>query len=129
MSGLIKELLLDYGMNRLSIDQRSDITTAIESLYTANVLSNDDLIILNEYISGYTAIEIAHRYRRVTGEIENQLIRIFQAIEYASGYTDTNFVRRIEKSYSRYKINRLNTFLMEHGKHFLIHDLSECAVC
>lgn len=123
MAGWIKELLLDYGLNRLSIDQRSDISTAINGLISAGVLSSKDIQILNSYISGYNATEIAEQQTTTTDQIEQTLLRMFRAIEIASGYTDMTFIRRAGLRYSQKRLPELSLFLMQHGTKFFNHDI------
>lgn len=123
MAGLIKEILLDYGLNRLSIDQRSDISSAINELITAGVIKPKELQVLDMYIAGYTAKEIAEHYITTTDKIEAILTRLCQAIEYASGYTDSGLVKRV-KTKDMYKLGELHSFLLKHGTKFFTHELS-----
>lgn len=121
MAGWIKELLLDYGLNRLSIDQRSDISTAISGLISAGVFKHREIMILHSYIAGYTATEIAVQYNTTTDTIEADLIRIFRAVESASGYTDVAFVRKAELRYIS-RVSELSLFLLKHGQRFHTHE-------
>src|SRR5690349_19840198 len=123
MAGLIKELMLDYAMNRLSIDQRSDITTALQSLISAGVIPDNELKILNEYLSGYTAEEIAIEQYTTTEVIEKILGRLFIALETASGYTDEGFTERVKQmSYPKTKIKLFSSFLNIYGAQFINHE-------
>ncbi len=123
MAGWIKELMLDYGLNRLSIDQRSDISTAIDGLITAGVLKPRDIEILHSYIAGYTATEIAQNLLTTTDVIEADLIRVFRAIESASGYTDTSFVRKVRlRLNSESRLTDLSIFLIKHGQRYHAHE-------
>lgn len=122
MAGWIKELLLDYGLNRLSIDQRSDISTAINGLISAGVFKSKDIEILHSYISGYTAKEIAEKLTTTTDIIEERLVRVLRAIEAASGYTDMSFIRKANRRHSDSKIADLSLFLLKHGQRFHTHD-------
>ncbi len=123
MAGWIKELLLDYGLNRLSIDQRSDISTAINTLVEAGVLKPRDIMILHSYVAGYTATEIAEQLVTVTDEIDSILQRVFRAIETASGYTDTAFIRKARLRYSESRLVDLSSFLIKHGQRYHNHDV------
>lgn len=125
MAGWIKELLLDYGLNRLSIDQRSDISTAISSLIAANVLKPRDIIILHDYIAGYTATEIAEQFVTFTDDIETTLQRVFRAIETASGYTDTAFMRKVRVRYAHTRLVDLSEFLIKHGQRYHNHEIAK----
>lgn len=124
MAGLIKQLLLDYAINRLPFEQKTDIATAIHSLQQSKVLSNSDMLLLDDYLSGYTAKEIAEQRTDITENIEQNLMRIIHAIEHASGYTDKKFIRRIEqnKKYSKTKIEVLEFYLQKYGKRFISHE-------
>lgn len=122
MAGWIKELLLDYGLNRLSIDQRSDISTAINDLINAGVFKRQDIKILDLYIAGYTATEIAEQLITTTDMIEATLVRVFRAVESASGYTDSSFIRKASLRYTERKLSDLSLFLAKHGQRFHTHD-------
>lgn len=124
MSGLMKELLLDYAMNKVSTDLRTDITTAIANLQSARSLSNTDIHILNTYLMGYTANEIAAALYKSAEDIESTLYRIVKAIEYASGYTDNDLVTKITRQgYARSKVAKFEIFIDKHGKEYRAHDL------
>lgn len=125
MPALIKELLLDYGLNRLNVDLRSDLTIAIQTALTSSVFNNTDARVLNLYLSGYTAGEIALKYMMLTALVELRLERIFTAIEQYSGYTDSNFIKRLEltNKYRQGGIRDLSNFLVEHSKHYTRHEI------
>jgi hypothetical protein len=59
MSSILKERLLDYGMERLSIEEKVDIDMAIEQLLREGKIYKRDRSILLAYIYGYTAQEIS----------------------------------------------------------------------
>lgn len=124
MAGLIKELLLDYGLNKLSIDQRSDISIAITKLFHSGVITQQDIDILNKYISGYTAQEIGQQYLLSSSEIEATLSRLVLAIETISGYTDQTLIQTaLRQKRSIFKVTALQRFLTKHGQHFNTHDI------
>jgi len=126
MAGLVKELLLDYALNRLNVDMRSDLTIAIQSALLS--FTQVDARMLNLYLSGYTAQEIATMFIRVTtADVEATLERMFTAIEEQSGYTDDNFIHKLESSnkYRKGGIRELNTFLGLHGKSYTAHEMKE----
>lgn len=122
MAGLVKELLLDYGLNRLSIDQRNDLSSAIQQLLSAGVLKATDIYMLNAYISGYTATEIATMFIVTTDVIEQRLTDICSAIEFASGYTDHSFLQKVRQKYTGIRLPDLRLFLKKHGTTFEGHD-------
>jgi len=127
MSGVIKELMLDFSLNRLSVDMRSDLIVAIQTVLASHVFTYQEIEYLNMYLSGYNAIEIAAHYLKHTEEIESTLERIFTAIEHQSGYTDQNFIHKLELSnrYRKGKLRDLSTFLVLHGKSYLAHEIKE----
>src|SRR5437868_5847929 len=123
MAGLVKELLLDYALNRLNVDMRSDLTIAIQSALVS--FTHRDAEYLDKYLSGYNAVEIAAQYIETTAHIEAALERIFTAIEEHSGYTDQSFVHKLEltKKYRKGGIRDLNTFLALHGRSYTAHEM------
>jgi hypothetical protein len=125
MAGLIKELLLDYALNRLHVDVRSDLTIAIQSALLS--FTQREALYLDMYLSGYNAIEIAARFIDTTEHVEGVLERIFTAIEEQSGYTDDNFIHRLEltKKYRKGGIRELHSFLALHGKSYIAHEMRE----
>lgn len=125
MAGLIKELLLDYALNRLHVDVRSDLTIAIQSALLS--FTQREALYLDMYLSGYNAIEIAARFIDTTEHVEVELERIFTAIEEHSGYTDENFIHRLEltKKYRKGGIRELHSFLALHGKSYTAHEMRE----
>lgn len=127
MAGLIKELLLDASLNRISVDLRSDLIISIQSAFASKVLNSKDIKILDYYLEGYTADEIAAIYTTTTSDIEEILARIFTTIEGHSGYTDDGFIRKIEtsKKYRKSGIRALRLFLQQHGKEYRKHGIEE----
>lgn len=127
MAGIIKELMLDFSLNRLNVDMRSDLIVAIQSILLSHTFTYREIEYLNMYLSGYNAIEIAAHYLKHTEEIEAVLERVFSAIEHESGYTDQSFIHKLELSnkYRKGKIRDLSSFLVLHGKSYLTHDIKE----
>lgn len=126
MPALIKELMLDYSLNRLSIDLRSDLTIAIQNVLLSGAFNAAEVGYLNLYLSGYTAHDIAMMVITIhESEIEAILERLFTAIEQTSGYTDQSFVHKLElsKKYRKPGISKLQDFLQSHGKSYSFHDL------
>ncbi len=125
MAGLIKEKLLDYALNRLPLDERSDLTIAIQ-----NVLSSLDIrhsLYLRLYLSGYTARDIGRMTNITTDQVEIVLERVMNAIEVESGYTDEVFIHKLELDprYRKSGIRELKALLITHGKQFTEHALGE----
>lgn len=125
MAGLLKELLLDYALNRLSVDMKSDLTIAIQTALQSDVFNTTDAHMLNMYLSGYTSEEIALRFMTTTAKVNEYLCRIFTAIEDYSGYTDDNFIHTLEMThkYRKSGIRDLTVFLEEHGTVYGKHEL------
>jgi hypothetical protein len=125
MAGLVKELLLDYGLNRLSVDMRSDLTIAIQSALSSSVFNTNDAKMLDLYLSGYTAEEIAVIMNMMTAKVNEYLWRIFTAIEEHSGYTDDGFIHKLELThkYRKSGMRALGVFLEQHSQVYDIHEL------
>ena len=133
MAGYIKELLLDYALNRLNVDLRSDLSIAIQSAFASNVFSALDFAWFEYYLEGYTAKEIADLQNIVpflgrlvtTDQVEAALERVFIAVEEHSGYNDNVLVNKVErdKQYRRSGVRELGDFLLDHGQHFMSHDV------
>lgn len=123
MAGLVKELLLDYALNRLNVDLRSDLTIAIQGALLSGVFTTQDAAFLNLYLAGYSAVEIAQMYSTTTDKVEIVLERLFVAIEEQSGYTDEGFTRKIELThkYRKSGIQELRSFLTSHGRKYITH--------
>lgn len=125
MSALVKELLLDYALNRLNVDMRSDLTIAIQNALSSSAFTYIDAKVLDMYLAGYTADEIAAQHMMLTVLVEARLERIFKAIEEHSGYTDEGFIHKLEltKKYRKGGMRELKLFLDEHSKHYVAHEL------
>lgn len=133
MSGLIKELLLDYALNRLNVDVRSDLSIAIQSTFKSNIFSARDFKWFEYYLEGYTSKEIADLQNIVpflgklvtTEQVDIALERVFIAVEEHSGYKDSILVNKVErdKQYRRSGVRELREFLLDHGQHFMTHDV------
>lgn len=133
MAGYIKELLLDYALNRLNVDLRSDLSIAIQSAFDSQVFSALDFAWFEYYLEGYTAKEIADLQNLVpflginttTEQVEIALERVFIAVEEHSGYNDSILVNKVErdKQYRRSGVRELREFLLDHGQHFMTHDV------
>lgn len=123
-AGLIKEILLDYGVNKLSVETAADIDLAVQHLYYGGVFSKHDLYILHSYISGFNAEEIGEMYRQSTNEVETRLGEIVEAIGEQLKVSDTqliNFARR--NQYPLSKMESFKVFLQEHGRQYRQHEV------
>ncbi len=125
MSGLIKELLLDLSLNKVSVDLRSDLIIAIQDAFYSGVLKPRDIIYLDKYLQGYTSEEIAAMFVGSSESIDNELARIFKTIEEFSGYTDESFMRKVSLNTvnRRSKLKDLRVLLQSHGLTFTEHEL------
>jgi hypothetical protein len=133
MAGYIKELLLDYALNRLNVDLRSDLSIAIQSAFASDVFSALDFAWFEYYLEGYTAKEIADLQNLIpflginttTEQVEAALERVFTAVETHSVYNDNILVNKVErdKAYRRSGVRELREFLLDHGQHFMSHDV------
>lgn len=120
MSGLAKELLLDYAL--LSTEEKIDMELAIEALVKQNVFSITDVYVLDLYIEGYTEEEIARRLHMPVEHTHALLVRMLRAIEYASGYTDHAFVHSEHtQTLTNRQKDKLYQFLQAYGMIFSIH--------
>lgn len=125
MSALVRELLLDYSLNKLNVDTQSDLSIAIQTALSSSVFNSDDAKMLNLYLSGYTASEIASIMNTLTAKVNEHLQRIFTAIEEHSGYTDNGFIHKLEmtKKYRKGGIYTLTLFLEQHSQVYEKHEL------
>lgn len=119
MSGLVKELLLDYSLNRLTTEQNCDFYLAITQGIKSKSFSFLDIKLLNAYLSGYTDEEIAVQFNLHTETVRAKLERTVKVIEELTQYTDAYFIAQNELPKS--KLKKLEQFLEEHGKHFHSH--------
>lgn len=127
MAGLIKELLLDYSQNKLSVEQQSDITIAIQQCIASGLYTTVDVTLLDLFLQGYDAVEIAKKYELNQVKIEAALSKVFRILEQVSDYTDEAFIKRIESlhKYPESKVATMANFLNKHGNQFNTHELSE----
>lgn len=132
MPGYIKELLLDYGLNRLHVDLRSDLSISIQSAFESGVFNALDFAWFEFYIEGYTAKEIADLQNLVPGFtlitteiVEVSLERVVTAIETLSGYNDDILIHKVERDrqYRRSGVRELKDFLSAHGQDYMSHDI------
>lgn len=116
----IKELLLDYGMGLLSVEQRAEISSAITTLITAQVFNSQDIYMLHDYIAGYTASEIAARSELIESDVVANLTRMTFVLSYATGYTDDTVIYRAEQRLYP-KVNKFKDYLKKHAVDFNNH--------
>lgn len=59
MSIYVRELLIELQFGALDIDTRVDLLSGLEDLYNINEIAYTDILILNQYLEGYSLEEIA----------------------------------------------------------------------
>ncbi len=125
MALLIRELLKDYAHNSIvkhsnedyllskgagmsweylvqwekHCEFRCDIINTLQYLLDTEQVDKQCIIVLDKYISGYTLSELRIDYPNA----DEMLIKITALLEYASGYTDGDFVSRMVARYPKYK--------------------------
>ena len=125
MAGYLKQLLLDCAQNKLPIEIKVDLLTAIEDTYHSGVYSLEDIYILDLYLQGYTVYEICTRTQTSLQQTQNILERLFETIATLSGYTDDKLIHLAESN-KRYRTSALpmfSRFLNEYGHMFETHDV------
>lgn len=118
MSALIREKLHDYAKNKLDIDDRANISAAIEQLYRAGVFNKTEIMFLEYYLRGFLPEEIAIKYFVSTELVINTLNRLMIAIEYTTGDLDELFLRKISAKYNKRQIQQAREFMIKHSKEF-----------
>jgi len=118
LASYVKELLFDYAHGRLDIHQRIDLTMALEHL------PKKDLELLDLYLAGYNAMEIAYDRGIQLSDVELSLEHILHFIEERTGYSDQQIIHKVVrlKKYSQRRINEFRVFLKRHSTQFMIHD-------
>lgn len=118
VAALCKELLFDLVSNKLSVEDRVSLNVAIEVLIKSGAVKKNELVLLDLYLSGYSAEEIAIVQFLSTETVINILSRLLIAIEYESGYLDELFVQKMSHKYSPRQITLLKKYLEKHGRTF-----------
>jgi len=118
MSALIKELLHDYSHNKLDIDTRISIISAIEQLHRSGTFTKQDILLLEYYLRGFSSEEIAVQFFLSTQTVETILSRLLIAIEYLSGHLDELMLRKWSTKYNPRQINYAKECMIKYSKEF-----------
>lgn len=114
MAALIKELLVDLVYYNLDHISRIDIEYGLTKLYKTNQISALQIRLLDQYLSGYTIIELQVEYPNVA----ELLVSVLCLLEHEIQYTDESFLQLGLTMYPRYgKIaDALRQRLDTHGR-------------
>ena len=121
---LMKQLLFDATLHRLSFELNADILSAVEQTLVSGVFSDQDIAWFDLYLSGYNARDIADRYITTEDKVSDVLHRVIQAIAHTSGYTDDNFINRIKRTrhISNQQWKKLGEVLKDYSADFLVYE-------
>lgn len=130
-AALMKELLLDYGMDKLSTEETADIDRAFKLVELGGAIHPHELAALKAYIYGYTAQEIAAGFTRMTGThvatnaVEHSLARTVQAIATVLYIEDEELVHKVNRNpkYAASRASLLKEFLEDHSQRFMQHSV------
>lgn len=84
MSAYIRELCLDYAVNRVDMLEKFDIEIGINNLIMHGLIGAEHLAVVRAYLSGYDLSEIVPMYPNA----EELLITFFGALAYEIDYND-----------------------------------------
>lgn len=118
MASLVKELLADLAHNRLDIDTRITLVSTLEHLCLSKAFTKNDIILLNEFLCGYSAEELALRHFLSTETVISTLSRLCVAVEFHSGYLDQSLLDRWAKKYTPQQVERAKDYLQKYSKEF-----------
>lgn len=116
---LVKELLHDLVHNKLDIDSRVVLVSAIEHIYKSGVCTKKDILLLDLYLCGYSAEEIAMQSVLSTEVVISILARVITAIEHTSGYLDDLFLQRAAQTHTPRQIKYAREYIEQHNKDFI----------
>lgn len=125
MSGLTKEILLDYGMGRVSLEEKFDIDLAIKDITQRGDITRIEKKILMMYIYGYTANEIASEIVLPTELVELSLTHTIQLLSARLNIHDEDFIDRVKDTVRQSKIEEFRAFLEQHDKHYTTHNVKK----
>lgn len=128
MSSLIKELFVDLAHNRLDIDTRVTLLSALEQLCLSNVFTRNDIVLLDMYLQGFSAEEIGIQQFLSTETVINILSRLCIAVEFHSGYLDQQLLDRWSIKYTSQQIQRAKIFLEKHSKEFTYENVGNSSL-
>lgn len=114
VASLLKELLLDYGMEKLSLEEKADIDSAIDALIRRGDMQQWHKQILLAYAYGYTDQEIATATNIEVSTITLLLASLIYTLASELHIEDDEFVERIKERVPQSKLPLFRQFLKEH---------------
>jgi hypothetical protein len=123
-AALIKHLLLDASLCKLSFELNADLISAVQNVLVSGAFNDQNIAWLDLYLSGYTAEDIAERYVTTVADVNVVLERIFVAIAQTSGYTDELFVQHTcqTRKVSPYQLDKMRKYLMQESQNFTVYE-------
>lgn len=117
---LIQEMLLDYPMGKLTLEERADIDIAIQLALQYNILTHSTIILLDMYVQGYGSDEIALEKGLEENDVIEQLRKACRIIGAITRYNDEIVLKLARNNYSpaRYKYSQIETKLKNRDKEF-----------
>lgn len=125
MSSILKEKLLDYGMDRLSLEEKVDIDMAIAQLLREGKIYKRDKNILLAYIYGYTAQEISDITKISKDTIVMILAGVIIALANILQIKDNEFIEQIKDTVPQSKLPRFEKLLDEHDLQYDTHTVEK----
>lgn len=77
---------------------RCDIKDALQHLYNTQQVDSTCILLLIKFVSGYTLAELSVDVPNAA----ELLVKTFALLEYTSGYTDSDFIRRVTEKYPKF---------------------------
>jgi hypothetical protein len=125
MPALTKELLLDYAINKLTVEEKADIENTISALYYNGALTGLQIKMLYAYIYGYTGEEIAQLFHMSIVEVEVQLTAAVTQIGNMLQVHDESLVKFAKRNnYPPSKMEDFIVFLHVHGSVYKQHSVN-----
>lgn len=123
-TALIKELLLDASLNKLSFELNADLISAVEKVLLSGVFTDQDIAWFDLYLCGYTAQDIAEWYTTTIDIVTASLNRLFLAIANTSGYTDESFIHRIKsaRSITENQLRKIQHILDQQSNNYIEYE-------
>jgi len=121
MAGYIKQVLLSNKYDDLF---RVDLVVCIQDAYKYQILSHQDVRLLDLYLSGYTNVEIGRLENTTTEDVDTKLTRVFRILETLLEYTDEGFINKLRLSnYRKTGISKMEELLAVESKDFSHHEI------
>jgi hypothetical protein len=97
----MQELLSEY--DKLSLEDRADIYTAIRDLYREHVLSKKSIQFIRLFAEGYSVEEVSAMYPK--DSVSSVLSAACEAVAERTGNTDEKLFQRILRRYPKFRKN------------------------